>query len=376
MDATHGLQTLDANAAAPPGGPVNSHDDFSPLREIVVGHPFHLDYADDVSTRLFYPQVPESDWRSPGIGTAFAATPHAALRDELWEDLNGFIEILESLDVTVRQPDVVDSPPVIRTPDWEVTGGHCTMIRDSVLVIGDHVIETPPLVRSRYFETHSYQTLLYEYFRSGARWTVAPRPRMRDTDFDYAYVLRNGWNQPIPANQRHEIMFDAPQVLRLGEDLVFNCSTQNHVLGAQWLQRTLGDDYRVHPVKTGFDDHLDCVLIALRPGTLLVHDNLDPTTLPPFLAEWEMIRYRPAERDCARHGLPLLASPAIFMNVLSIDDEQVLVDDREEELIAMLERRGFTPIPCRWRHGRLIGGGFHCMTLDVRRDGPIMDYKR
>jgi len=155
---------------------------------------------------------------------------------------------------------------------------------------------------------------------------------------------------------------------------VFNCATQNHFLGAKWLEQTLGEEYRVHRVTTGFDDHLDCVLIALRPGVLLVHDSLDRATLPPFLANWDLIRYQPQERDCGRHGLPLLASPAIFMNVLSIDEENVLVDDREPELMSMLERRGFTAIPCQWRHGRLIGGGFHCMTLDVRRRGDVSDY--
>ena len=62
------------------------------------------------------------------------------------------------------------------------------------------------------------------------------------------------------------------------------------------------------------------------------------------------------------------------MNVLSLDEERVLVDDREPELMSLREGRGFTPIPCRWRHGRLIGGGVHCRTLDVRRRGTLEDY--
>lgn len=357
-------------------GPVSSHDDFSPLQEIVVGHPFHLSYSDDVSARLFYPQVAADRWAVEGVGSALAETIHPRLREELWEDLLGFVALLEEYDVKVALPDVPERPAAVRTPDWEVETGHCTMIRDSVLVIGDELIETPPLVRARYFETHAYQSLLYDYFDAGARWTVAPRPRMRESDFDYAYVLRDGWTDPLPEPpERHEMMFDAPQVLRLGEDLVFNCSIENHRAGAAWLARHLGEEYRVHPVETGFDDHLDCVLIALRPGTLLVHDNLDPGTLPDFLQDWEIIRHRPAGRDCERWGLPLLASPAIFMNVLSLDEERVIVDDRELELIAVLERSGFSPIPCRWRHGRLIGGGFHCMTLDVRRHGEREDYR-
>lgn len=357
---------------------VNSHNDFSPLEEIVVGHPFHLSYSDDVSARLFFPSVPTDAWKVPGMGTVSAETPYPALREELKEDLDNFVSTLKSFGVKVRQPDPIEEPALIQTPDWQVSSGHCTMIRDTILVIGDHLLETPPLVRSRYFETSTYQPLLYEYFEAGAKWTVAPRPRMRSENFDYAFVQREGWPGAVPDQNgyRYEIMFDAPQVLRLGRDLVFNTSLENHVLGAKWLQQQLGEEYRVHPVETGFDDHLDCVLIALRPGTLLVHERLDPSRLPPFLAEWEMIRYRPGERGSAGYGLPLLASPAIYMNVLSLDEERVLVDDREPELMSLLEARGFTPIPCRWRHGRLIGGGFHCMTLDVRRRGPLVDYRQ
>ena len=355
---------------------VSSHNDFSPLEEIVVGHPFHLSYSDDVSARLFFPWISEEEWAVPGLGTLSAATPYPALRDELWEDLEGFVTTLEQCGVKVRQPDPIEEPTSIRTPDWQVSGGHCTMIRDTILVIGDHLIETPPLVRSRYFETSTYQSLLYEYFESGAKWTVAPRPRMREENFDYAFVEREGWEGTVPDRNgyRYEIMFDAPQVLRLGRDLVFNTSIENHTLGAKWLQQQLGDDYRVHPVETGFDDHLDCVLIALRPGTLLVHERLDPARLPPLLKSWDLIRYRPQERESAGYGLPLLASPAIYMNVLSLDEERVLVDDQEIELMSVLGDRGFTPIPCTWRHGRLIGGGFHCMTLDVRRRGALTDY--
>ena len=53
-----------------------------------------------------------------------------------------------------------------------------TCPRDSLLVIGDEIIEAPMSWRSRYFETRPYKPLLNEYFRSGARWTIAPKPTM------------------------------------------------------------------------------------------------------------------------------------------------------------------------------------------------------
>lgn len=360
-------------------GIVSSYDDFSPLEEVIVGYPFHLSYSDDVSTQLFFPNVPLDGsgpgLRSRGLASLSGDGPHARVREELWEDLAALVEVLEGQGVTVRQPELVTEPVPVRTPDWKAEAGHCMMVRDMVLVLGDEIIETSPLVRTRYFETNAYKPLLYEYFHAGARWTVAPRPRMRDGDFDFGYVLRNGWTPPVPARGDPEIMFDAPQVVRLGRDLIFNCSTENHRLGARWLQRHVGERHRVHPVVTGIDDHVDCVLIPLRPGTLLVHGDFDLSTVPASLTDWEVIRHRPEARDYdGRLGLPLMGSPAVYMNVLSLDEERVVVEESETGLISLLERHGFTPVPCPWRHGRLVGGGFHCMTLDVRRRGPLRDY--
>ena len=56
--------------------------------------------------------------------------------------------------------------------------------RDSMLVIGDEIIETPMVWPCRYFETHSYRPILKDYFRRGARWTAAPRPQLTSELFD------------------------------------------------------------------------------------------------------------------------------------------------------------------------------------------------
>jgi hypothetical protein len=65
-----------------------------------------------------------------------------------------------------------------------------------------------------------------------------------------------------------KIMFDGAQVFRLGRDLVFNVSTENHRIGARWLARHLGDDYTVHVIEIG-DNHIDAKILPLRPGTHL-----------------------------------------------------------------------------------------------------------
>jgi N-dimethylarginine dimethylaminohydrolase len=357
---------------------VNSHNGWSKLEEVVLGSAFHLDYSNDVSFRLFFHQnlMKEPYADSSGRWEIFeqGPTPSNRMRDELTEDLVGFRSILEDFGTIVRSPETLTDVKVVQTPDWKAPMGHALMPRDILLVIGNEIIETAPMVRARYFETNLYKPLLMEYFRAGAKWTVAPRSRLRDENFDYSFVSDRGYDGPIPAEHAYEIMFDGAQVLRLGRDLVFNTSTENHALGAEWLQRHLGDTYRVHRVAIT-DNHIDSSVIALRPGTLLAQVSLDVEELPEPIRSWDVIRYEAIDASDVDHaGLPLLASQNIGINVLSLDEQTVVVQDIQTELIAELERRGFTPIPCRWRHGRTVGGGFHCLTLDVRRQSVLEDY--
>ena len=65
----------------------------------------------------------------------------------------------------------------------------------------------------------------------------------------------------------------------------------------------------------------------------------------------------------------ILTSKYIDMNVLSVDENTVIVNSMCPELCLLLEQNHFTVVPVRHRHRRLFGGGFHCFTLDTVRAG-------
>jgi glycine amidinotransferase len=69
-----------------------------------------------------------------------------------------------------------------------------------------------------------------------------------------------------------------------------------------------------------------------------------------------------------------IASRYIDINVLSVNEDTVVVNSHYPELIDLLEKRGFTVAPVRHRHRRLFGGGFHCFTLDTVRAGGCEAY--
>jgi len=56
------------------------------------------------------------------------------------------------------------------------------------------------------------------------------------------------------------------------------------------------------------------------------------------------------------------------MNMLVVDPGTVIVDKHQTNLMNMLELYNFTVIPLELRHSRTLGGGFHCVTLDLVRE--------
>lgn len=57
------------------------------------------------------------------------------------------------------------------------------MPRDSILIVGDEIIEATMTWRCRYFEFKCFRHLIVDYWRRGAQWTMAPKPQLNDNTF-------------------------------------------------------------------------------------------------------------------------------------------------------------------------------------------------
>jgi N-dimethylarginine dimethylaminohydrolase len=51
-----------------------------------------------------------------------------------------------------------------------------------------------------------------------------------------------------------------------------------------------------------------------------------------------------------------------------------VVDRDQTALIRLLEKEGLDVVPLKLRHSKMMGGGFHCVTLDIRRAGAMGRY--
>jgi glycine amidinotransferase len=374
---------------------LNSYDEWSPLKEVIVGSAenytsherelsFDLFFHDNiVRTEWYYPRL--SSGSGPAAGPA-RSTIKQRYVEELNEDVEGIVKTLESLAVRVHRPLRLDETTTeVRTPAWSAAVVPPLNVRDNTIILGDEIIETPPMIRSRYFETQFLTPVFANYFRRGARWTVMPRPIMTDASFDLSYAnsTAGGPTEVIEDPQEsvydvgYEMMFDGAQCLRLGRDIVVNVSTANHALACDWLERHLEGRFRIHRVFRLSDSHIDSMVLALRPGVLLVRSEAVAQALPEPLHKWKtIVPPLPTENTFPRYDDDdlVLTSPFIDMNVLSVSPDTVLVNDACPDLMRTLERHGFTAVPVRHRHRRLFGGGFHCFTLDTVREGGPEDY--
>lgn len=342
-----------------------SCNEWDPLEEVIVGNPAAARYpTSDPSTRLAeFPDRP------------LAEIPQGPFPDqvieETEEDLDAFASVLEQAGAKVRRPQTWPHEASFSTTSWQAQGYYNYCPRDVLLVVGDQVIETPNVIRSRSLEVFSYRDLLLEYSASGARWYSAPKPMLLDSLFEFER------ERPVPRDD--EPAFDAANVLRLGRDLLYLVSGTGNERGGVWLQSMLGDGFNIHFLKdVYYGSHIDSTFAALRPGLMLCNPaRINEDTLPPFLREWEVI-YSPPMENTQRFDDDYLSrsigSKWIDMNIFSISPEVVVVDSDQHELIRVLERHRLDVVPLKLRHSRLLGGGFHCVTLDVRRSGRLESY--
>jgi len=70
----------------------------------------------------------------------------------------------------------------------------------------------------------------------------------------------------------------------------------------------------------------------------------------------------------------LARSTYLHINVLSLSEKLVLIEECEIEMYNLLTDLGFDVITCPLRSINEFGGGIHCSTLDIRRNDEMKDY--
>jgi N-dimethylarginine dimethylaminohydrolase len=168
----------------------------------------------------------------------------------------------------------------------------------------------------------------------------------------------------MPRNEG--MVLDAANVLRLNDKMLMLESASGNRAAYNWLCAKF-PNIEIELCNFYSGVHIDSTIVPLREGLVLLNGSrVTEETCPKVFADWEKIFVDDVvPQDFYQYPY---ASKWIALNLLSVDPSTVILDSRQSSLADVLEKKGFTTIPLDLRHSRTLGGGFHCVTLDLERE--------
>ncbi len=302
---------------------IHSFNEWDPLRSVVVGRADHANWP--TKDPVFRSESERTLWKETPLPSG--PVPDWIIQ-EANEDLDELAAVLRSLNVEVLRPGDLDFQ--------EHDGMYNYCPRDRLLVYGDTVVNPAMMYPCRDMEIECYKDIA-------------------DAAANYVFM------------PRHEGMtLDAANIARFNDKWIFLESASGNRAAYDWLC-TQFPTVDIELVNFYAGVHIDSTIVPLREGLVLVNGSrVNPENLPRVLKDWEVIYCNHVEEQ-GFFQYPY-ASKWIALNMLVVNPHTVIVDKNQPMLIDFLEKNQFVVIPMQLRHSRTLGGGFHCVTLDLHRE--------
>ena len=301
---------------------ISTYNEWDSLKSVVVGSAKYANWP--TTDPVFARESEKTTWKETPVPSG--SVPEHIV-NEADEDLNILAYTLHNLGIHVIRP----SPR-----NYPVTGGmynYCP--RDRLLVYGSTIVDPAMMYPCRDQEILT----LEEVTHKSRDIRVMPR--------DQGMVL------------------DAANVCRLNDTWLYLESDSGNRRAYEWLCNEF-PKVNIELVNFYAGVHIDSTIVPLREGLVMLNaSRVTEATVPKYLQSWEKIWVN--EVVAQNFYQYPYASKWIAMNMLVVDPHTVIVDRHQQELISTLEHHKFTVIPLELRHSRTLGGGFHCVTLDLLR---------
>jgi len=302
---------------------LNTYNEWDPLREVVVGTADFANWPSD--DPVFARESEKTTWTETPV-------PSGPVPDWIIDEANHDLDILAN---TIEQYGAVVHRP--KAMDFQKLGGmynYCP--RDRLLIYGNSIVDPAMMYPCRDMEVEALEQIIYR----------------ADT------VYR------MPRNEG--MILDAANILRLNDSMLYLESASGNQKAAGWLKHKF-PDVNVEICNFYSGVHIDSTIVPLREGLVLVNaSRVNMDNLPRVFDSWEVVWIDDVVVEQGFYQYPY-ASKWIALNMLVLDPYTVVADKNQSKLIKILESYNFTVIPLELRHSRTLGGGFHCVTLDLVR---------
>ena len=319
---------------------MKSTNEWDPLKKVIVGV---ADYA----------RIPEMDKSLRHINYAdrqdisdvISGLYPKQVIDEANEDLEIFVNFLKKLNIEVLRP------------ISEQTEYYNFCPRDIAVVYDNQQIITPMPLKARANNFKSIKHHLQNY------------TNLICSHDDALYNENCIGDKDTLALTEHEPAFDAANIIRANDQILYLLSNSGNRKGAQKLQ-TLLPETKVHILEDVYSYmHIDTTIAFLREGLLLANPERIKSrdVLPGPFKNWDII-WCPEPVDIGYHPGYNNASTWINMNLFSINPNLVALEQHQEPTRKVLEQHGIECAMLPMRHARTLSGCFHCVTLDLERN--------
>jgi glycine amidinotransferase len=280
--------------------------------------------------------------------------------DETFDDLEKFEELLRSHNIKTYRSKPINKNKISNS-FWKTEQYFSYCPRDTALVIENTIIESPNVLRSRYFENFSLFEIFEEKFQEGFNWISAPKQKLLDKNYQLNDLK-------IPTLTNEEILFDAANIFKVDNNIFYLVSNTGNLKGAEWLKRNIPKNYKLHILENFYSYmHVDTTFVPLNDNTILLNSSrVNKHNLPEFFKNWNCI-YFDEPIPTQIHQDFGNSSIWMAMNILSIDERTIIVEETQKPLMKLLKNHNFDCIPIKLTHCRTLGGGPHCITLDLKR---------
>lgn len=267
--------------------------------------------------------------------------------DEANEDLEIFVDFLKSVNVEVLRP------------KREKTNFYNYCPRDCVLIHEELELASPMPLLSRKNNWKSFSHHLKNPI---------------ELKCSYNYNLYNEQclnNKDILALTEYSPAFDAANIIRANNDLLYLVSNSGNISGANLLKNYVKPDVNIHLLQNVYSYmHIDSTVSFLREGLLLANPSRikSKDDLPGPFKNWDII-WCPNPVDMGYDGNHNYASPWVWnMNLLSINENLVVIEEHQHPTKEALKKYGIECVMLPMRHARTLSGSFHCVSLDLERE--------
>lgn len=385
---------------------INSWDEFSPLEELIVGSTYDASFFRDVKnerirsvlSRVFDETCEDIEnfialMRSHGIKTYHASPKELGYEDSIlaYTDVNG------AIGYTGKGNDHLVKDSLIPTSPLQA--------RDDMIAMGDRL-----LITDRTFEVMGYARKAVEWFGADnvdlRIFEGGQRFKRTEKNLDN-WLIRRNYETTLTPQQREELLatntlagFCSPNLTRIGKTCFIDI-WQTPDATAYLREHYPTFDYR----ELHIGGHNDSIFSVVRPGLVIATKWLKE--YEHYFKDWEVLYFKdPNWKRIAAWGdlkhknkgkwwvpgaedndeftafvghwldnwVGEVEETVFDVNVLVIDDKNVIVNSDSPALLSALTERGINPIVAPLRHRFFFDGGWHCLTLDVKRRGGQTDY--